>query len=287
NPICPICKVPIDKALAEGCGISTATCDLAALQTEIAKLRDDIQAQGKEISVLERRKPSLKSQVAVARQKLDRLDQAVSNLETALNKRSTAIRDAQRAVDLVEAYADLMAERTKVSESLGDMEQEQEKTKDELAAHRSSVAGVIRDLSTHFDAVLRELVPGEIKGTAKLDGNGLALKVEMGGDRSTAAIESLKVVAFDLAALVMTIEGKTSLADFVVHDSPREADLGESIYFRLFEFARKLERFGPNPLFQYIISTTTKPPEEFCSDPWLRLTIRGSPAEERLLGVDL
>lgn len=279
--------MPIDKALAEGCGISTATCDLAALQTEAAKLRDDIQTQEKEISTLEGRKPSLKSDVAVARQKLDRLDQAVRNLETALNKHSTAIREAQRAVDQAEAYTDLMTERSKVSKSLSDMEQEQQKTKDELAAHRSSVAGVIRDLSSHFDAVLRELVPGEIKGTAKLDGNGLALKVEMGGDRSTAAIESLKVVAFDLAALSMTIEGKTSLADFVVHDSPREADLGESIYFRLFEFARKLESFGPGPLFQYVVSTTTRPPDEFCSDPWLRLTVKGAPAEDRLLRADL
>jgi len=47
------------------------------------------------------------------------------------------------------------------------------------------------------------LVPGDIKGSAKLDGNGLKLNVELGGYRSTVAIESLKVVAFDLAVLAM------------------------------------------------------------------------------------
>jgi hypothetical protein len=96
-----------------------------------------------------------------------------------------------------------------------------------------------------------------------------------------------KVVAFDLATLAMTIEGRTHLPGFIVHDSPREADLGRSIYHRLFGFARRLEAFGTGPLFQYIVTTTTEPPEEFRSAPWLRLTIKGAPAEERLLGVDL
>jgi hypothetical protein len=51
--------------------------------------------------------------------------------------------------------------------------------------------------------------------------------------------------------------------------------------------AKKLEGFGSAPLFQYIVTTTTEPPEEFRAEPWLRLELRGSPAQERLLGVDL
>jgi hypothetical protein len=156
-----------------------------------------------------------------------------------------------------------------------------------LAAHRASVAESIHRLSNWFDGTLQELVPGEIRGTAKLDGNGLTLKVDLGGERSTAAIDSLKVVAFDFAALLMSIEGRTRLPSFLVHDSPREADLGLSIYSRLFDFARKLENYGPAPLFQYIVTTTTEPPLEFRHDPWLRLTVHGGPAAERLLGVDL
>jgi hypothetical protein len=50
NPICPICEVPIDRALAEGCGISTATCDLGALQTRIEKLREEIELAEAEIA---------------------------------------------------------------------------------------------------------------------------------------------------------------------------------------------------------------------------------------------
>jgi hypothetical protein len=83
------------------------------------------------------------------------------------------------------------------------------------------------------------------------------------------------------------MEGHSRLPGFLLHDSPREADLGRSIYDRLFEFARKLEGFGPSPLFQYIVTTTTEPPGEFHSEPWLRLMLHGTPAAERLLKIDL
>jgi hypothetical protein len=287
NPICPICEVPIDRALAEGCGISTATCDLGALQSRIEKLREEIERAEAEIASIKSREPELKISIALARQRLEPLERVVLALESALSDRSKAVRSAQRLVEEAERYESLLSERRDVEIAINETAAKLESTRETLVAHRASVGEVIHRLSVAFDAVLRELVPGDIKGEAKLDGNGLTLKVELGGERSTAAIESLKVVAFDLAALVMTIEGRTRLAGFLVHDSPREADLGRSIYDRLFGFARRLEGFGPAPLFQYIVTTTSEPPVECRSEPWLRLTLRGAPAEERLLGVDL
>ena len=43
---------------------------------------------------------------------------------------------------------------------------------------------------------------------------------------------------------------------------------------------------GP-PQFQYIVTTTTRPPKGLAVEPWLRLTLRGSPGTERLLRRDL
>jgi hypothetical protein len=110
--------------------------------------------------------------------------------------------------------------------------------------------------------------------------------VQWGGERSTAAIESLKVIAFDLAVLCMSMEGATRLPAFLVHDSPREADLGLSVYHRLFDLVSGLEG-GSTSAFQYIVTTTTQPPPEFQKEPWLRLELRGAPPEERLLRCDL
>jgi uncharacterized protein YydD (DUF2326 family) len=287
NPICPICEVPIDRALAQGCGISTATCDLEALHTRVAKLREQIQSRQQEIAQLKSERAELKSSLERARERVEPAARTLAALERNIYQRSTAIREAQRLVDDAERYERLTQERSAAAVAADSVSGQLESTREMLSAHRIAVAESITYLSGWFDTTMRELVPGEIKATARLDGNGLTLKVELGGERSTAAIDSLKVVAFDLAVLIMSIQGRSRFPGFLIHDSPREADLGLSIYSRLFAFARKLESFGPSPLFQYIVTTTTEPPPDFRDDNWLRLTVHGAPASERLLRVDL
>jgi hypothetical protein len=73
----------------------------------------------------------------------------------------------------------------------------------------------------------------------------------------------------------------------LVHDSPREADLGLSIYHQLFHLVRDLEGQAGQPPFQYIVTTTTRPSNDLTREPWLVLTVRGSPGDERLLRCDL
>ena len=287
NPVCPICAVPIDKAVAGGCGISTATCDLHALQHQIANLKGNVDREAQDILALESQKSSLQYELGIARQHLKPLDQTVAALERSVLDQSNTIRAVQRLVDDADRHEKLLIDRANLASSLERATAQLGSRRDELSAHRQSARESIARLSIAFDAVLKELVPSNIEGEARLDGNGLSLTAKLDGERSTAAIDSLKVVAFDLAALVLTMEGHSRLPGFLLHDSPREADLGRSIYDRLFEFARKLEGFGPSPLFQYIVTTTTEPPGEFHSEPWLRLMLHGTPAAERLLKIDL
>ena len=82
------------------------------------------------------------------------------------------------------------------------------------------------------------------------------------------------------------MEGRTRLPAFLIHDSPREADLGLGIYRRLFHFVRALEDVGARPSFQYVVTTTTSPPDELRTEPWLVATLGGA-AGERLLRRDL
>ena len=88
-----------------------------------------------------------------------------------------------------------------------------------------------------------------------------------------------------------SIEGKGAFPRFLVHDGPREADMASDVYGRLFIFAHELEKcFGREKAgFQYIITTTTTPPDKFVEHaaPWLRLQLSGLPAHERLLRQDL
>ena len=84
----------------------------------------------------------------------------------------------------------------------------------------------------------------------------------------------------------MSIAGRAHQPAFLIHDSPREADLGLSIFHRLFYVVGRLEEISEQPLFQYIITTTTKPPGKLAKDPWLA-DILGGETKERLLQRDL
>lgn len=286
-PTCLICEVPIDKALAEGCKISSSNYDPKPIQERIQNLQGEIAREESQAKELENKQPELKNNIQTKKQELQPLEEAVSKIEKALYERSQAIRDAQRYMDIAERYEKLIQEKESLKEQLATASDNLKKSRVALSEHRKSVSKTIRKLSAKFDTILRELVPDNISGEIKLDGNGLALEIERGGKCSTAALESLKVVAFDLAVLALTIEGNTHLPAFLLHDSPREADLGASIYSRLFDLARKFEYCGSSPLFQYIITTTTAPPEDFQSDDWVRLKISASPSSERMLRADL
>jgi hypothetical protein len=287
NPVCPICKVSIDKALAEGCHISTEACDLFSLQKEISQKRALVSELEQEISSLRRKVPALQKEAAECKKAFDERDRALKRIEKSRDASSGAVRGAQRVVEDVDEYERLVVNYDRVRSAAGKTEDKLEKTRSNIAKYRGTSSAIITTLSNWFDCVLRELVPGDLRGSAKLDGNGLRLDVEFGGFRSTVAIDSLKVVAFDLAVLAMSLERSLFFPGMLIHDSPREADLSEMVYRRLFEFSAKLERCGPAPLFQYIVTTTTAPPDRFQKEPWLRLELKGAPAEERLLKVDL
>lgn len=287
NPVCPICKIPIDTVLAAGCQISLENCDLDELRKRNEDRKSDLHSTEAELARLQNSRPCLNQEIAVAKQQLERSEQIVERLEHAIIERSDAVRDAERLIENITGYTEMLDENAAVDRMIEDAQMRLQAVRQEITDWRGQSALTVRALSERFGAVIRELVPGEVAGHITLDGNGLGLHVELGGDRSTAAIDSWKIVAFDFAALTMTIEGYTRLPAFLLHDSPREADLGISLYARLFAFARKLEAFGPTPLFQYVITTTTEPPQEFQSQPWLRLILHGAPAAERLLGMDL
>jgi uncharacterized protein YoxC len=287
NPVCMVCEVPIDKALAAGCNISSASYDPKPIRERIQKINDEISREVNETEELKKKQPELQSKIEDTKQKIQPLEETVSKIETALYNRSQSVRNTELCMNKVERYEGWIQEKEQLREKIATVSDNLKKLRDTLAAHRKLVNKTIRELSTKFDSIFRELVPDNVSGLVKLDGNGLALEIEHGGKCTTAALESLKVVTFDLAVLAMTMEGQTYLPAFLLHDSPREADLGASIYGRIFDLANRFEKFGPSPLFQYIITTTTSPPELYQSDEWLRLKINGSPASERMLKANL
>lgn len=287
SPVCPICEVPIDRTLAEGCGLSHKLPDLEACVQRWQQRKKSFDNETEKLVGLRAEQTQTLQKLALAKQNADQLGDRVAALEQARDTREGAWYASQRLVDDVERFAELFGAQENATKAVRELVSKLETERSLLGVFRDKQARVFGRISEKFDPIVRRLVGADAKGQVTLSGNGLEPNVNMGGDRTTAAIDSLKVLAFDLAVLCLSIEGATRVPAFLVHDSPREADLGLSIYHRLFRLVTEIEAFGEAPQFQYIITTTTRPPEDLAVEPWLRMTLRGSPGTERLLRRNL
>ena len=278
NPVCKTCGQKMDQAALDF---------VAERQQEKEDVVGQLTSLANDISGLTTEKNGLKYQQATAEQGLAPLADAVVKLEKALIEQSKRQSEAKGDVAMSTRYATHLGELQSSATAIDELTAKQGEETRKATEQRNASLQTVARLSLLFDAVLKFLIPDGASGTINLDQNDLNLRLQMGGERSTAAVDSLKIVAFDLAALLLTIEGRTQLPAFLIHDSPREADLGLSIYNRLFMLGEKLEGMGPSPLFQYIVTTTTAPPEAYRKEPWQRLELHGAPPEQRLFGTDL
>lgn len=287
SQVCPICEVPIDRVLAEGCGLSHKLHSEAECRARLETKRQEVGEQQKKIGALEARLKALQPIIALAQQKVKQAEERAQAIEDVRDARTSAWQAATRLKEGVERFGELSAERDELRKRLRGFEDKLVKERERLAAFRDKQGLTFGRITQKFTAIIRRLVNDNAKGTVTLSGNRLEIVVDVDGDRRTAAIESLKVLTFDLACLCLSIEGATRLPAFLVHDSPREADLGLSIYDELFRLMRELETMTDAAAFQYIVTTTTRPPDDVRCDPWLSLTLKGAPGSERLMARDL
>ena len=286
HPVCPICEVPIDTALAEGCKLSHMLPDRDEIRKRREELQQDLAKERRRLEEEQERRERIDRELVPARERAAALRERLRSAERVRDARSDAWFDARRLVDDVDRLERLLGEQEAAQSRADALEKEIRTKRDRADAFRDAQAGVFERLSGLFNAVVQAAIGTDAAGRVAFDGNGLRASVELGGERSTAAIDSLKVVAFDLVTVCMSIEGRTRLPAFLIHDSPREADLGLGIYRRLFRFVRALEDVAARPLFQYVVTTTTSPPGELRTEPWLVETLGGA-AGERLLRRDL
>jgi hypothetical protein len=283
NPACRVCAVPLDRIFEEGCPCSTADADIEAVRRRHELAVSEVGAL--EVQVTSSKKALTALELSVEREKSTEhnAQQAFKDAENAEDQALQSSTDGDRLFNQLESLKSLVHDHQACLSQIAEEGKEKAKRTQRLKILRADSRAVIQRLSARFDDVIRELFPGEVSGAVSLDGAKLELTVGP-GERSTAAIDSWKAVAFDLSALTLACEGTAQLPPWLLHDSPREADLGESIYARLFSFVASLEG---TVQFQYIVTTTTPPPEDMQKLPHLRATLKGGPPSERLLKCDL
>jgi hypothetical protein len=287
GPVCPVCNVPIDRALAEGCGISEIFPDVLAVAREKRTVADQIRDCNTAIEGCQTDLTVRKQKLVQLRQGQTAIQNRIATLEGEIERASRLNRQRwagkQRVIENVAELQQTYDDVSKARQDSGELATNDDTLRDHQAQLRASHQDALRRFDELFVYVCRGVLGNNITASVSLTGIGIQADVQVGG----MAMESLKAIAFDLAAMLMSIEGRTVVPAFLVHDSPREADLGVSIYHRWFRFIASLERLSINAPFQYIITTTSEPPQELGSSGFVIETLHGAEPAERLLRREL
>jgi hypothetical protein len=244
-------------------------------QTNIKRLNDEITAATAEsdqkLAAVREAELTFRS----ARQSLDRAaagpQQNIARCDLLLRHLEAFVRSASRRNEL---ESQRQATETRITE---------------LEKQREARANSRKKQMTRLNEIFLEVTNGLIRrSTGKLSLDLRSGLVPNPDNSSGEAFGSAgQVVGFDLTCLSAAINGHASHPRILVHDSPREADLNELIYRNLFRYVLSLEARFPDqePAFQYII-TTTSPPPEIVKPEHIRETLHDETPSGRLLGFE-
>lgn len=286
------CNVPIRLARERGCVLDEPRpIDFEAKRAE-KKLSEEVEELKETVSALE-------ELVRERREALARAERDRTSARAELDERSAALKgrlapllrelaNLQRVGQYVDDAEEAWLLAQKKLETIKQLETAIAESYALQEQARRLQGEILGRLSSTFGNVMKALLGADVEGKVEGSGRTLVLKLERSGERNSAAISTVRLLGFDLAALTFSIEGHGHFPRFLVHDGPREADMAQDIYARLFLYVRSLEQsFEGEPSFQYIVTSTSPPPEEFQSEPWLRMTLGGDSADERFLKLDL
>jgi hypothetical protein len=288
------CNVPIRMAHENSCPLA------ASRPPDLATRRSD-RATADELKVQREMAAAIRQVVARLEKEIEDAERATKQVRRDLLSRSTAYMEAQvnlreeatkldHLQQLIESAETAANNAVARADSIAELTRQLDECYARQANIRDAQRASIQRFSARFDYVVRALIGDQVTGRVDTSGRSLALTIEEHGERDSAAIATVKLLAFDLAAVVASIEGDGAFPRFLVHDGPREADMAPDVYDRLFLLAEQLENcFRGEPAFQYILTTTTTPPEKFVApgSPWVRLHLSGLSANDRLLRHDL
>jgi hypothetical protein len=236
--------------------------------TNIADLEKQANTAESEISSLMKRQKGLVQQVAG-------LETAQVQAQTALNTASReATKDATalaRRAERAESVKRLFEQAAQTNKALADQKRVNSEVEKEIEQKKKTTTNLRSDFddrltlfSKDFADIIQAVMGAIVEATIAITADGFVPHVTRKGELSGAALDTIKTIAFDLAALVSSIEGRGEHPRFLIHDGPREGDMARIIYDRFFIYVAELETVfasRDDANFQYLITTTTPPPK--------------------------
>lgn len=146
-----------------------------------------------------------------------------------------------------------------------------------LLVLRQSQSDRQKSLTALTDLFVRELFSNEAFGSLDIRDEDRPFKLSMRGGE---AYRVLEVLIGDLVCLLDSVSSSSAFPGLLIHDCPREADMGPRPYHYFLSLIAQIEReaYDNNAPFQYIITTTTPPPKTLQQEPFMRLVL--DPSED-------
>lgn len=294
-PPASVCGVPIAEACEAGKRHQANRPTVAAYAAILANI-DEAKAQlGRDVDAAQSEIDAAKVAVAEA-ENAERLAQAAYLELSSRRTKAYEIYVQAKAEHLAQERVlnsthKILKKRMAGEELLAGTTKDIDKSAEQEAKERKESERDRSHFSMLYQRLLRHMLGEEVTGAVQHSGRALVVTAEGRNDLDSGAITAAKLISFDIAAMAWSMEGRGHHPRFVIHDSPREADMAEDIYAGLFEAALALEsqfQPGTEASFQYIVTTTARPPEAFNGRPWrLDPVLNALVPSQRILGVDL
>ena len=257
------------------------------LEKRAAERTSEIEAKKTERSKLETEKEQAE---AVVEERKIALNDAITSAPNPIANTQASITTLELAESQIDDLAESEGEVSGISQNIQNGNKKLEELIGKLELQKSDISQRLQGFSDIFSDILRSVLGTSVTAQVELSSKNLVLRAKRTRNLGGAALETIKMIAFDLAAIMHSSEGKSDFPRFLLHDGPREADMAEVVYEQFFYHVLRLERQFKTrePNFQYILTTTTPPPENMRegSDWLLGEKLSGKSKEGRLLKED-
>ena len=165
-------------------------------------------------------------------------------------------------IDDAAAFGELDTKTRDAIKALADTDKQREDSLDDQDKVRDRQRGKAAELSGVYEYLLQQVFGSDGVGTVQIDGKGLAPVPDPKLSPSGAAMSVMTcVLCFDIACVAASLSGIGQHPRFLMHDSPREGEMQEELFNRLFEIVVGLSELFDSPdqaNFQYIVTTTSE-----------------------------
>jgi hypothetical protein len=250
--------------------------------SETERLLEVLEQQRKDhdqiVALLNELHQKLGSDIAEKRKKEMRLTEyrdQLQRLDYCLHQRQQALDMIDGRIPNTQLHKE-NARRAKLNEII-------EQKQDELRKLHESHDKRLNSINKIYDEIIKNALSSTYSGAIRMTKGELQFHIEEVTGLSGEAVETLALVLADVLAMICSCQGIGHHPRFLLHDSPREADLDRHIYSRYLQsmwiLTNKYGGQGKAP-FQYIVTTTTKPPDEL--EPAICLRLKAHPKNDML-----